>query len=214
MAKPPSLIGGTNLQMNREPRCKICTSPLVRDRVDRLAAAGFGGSAIADEIMGLDPKLPKKRDSLRKSIERHVSKHLKIKDAAVRRILERRAEEQGILIDQVEGQMVSGKAFLDMMIGRGQEQLSDPNSRVYNKDVLEAIRLQEDFERESFALQLEVIERQVRCISQALKEIVSERMGQIIDEYMFEQVAERARYLFGAEAKEQLAIEEGQVVDG
>lgn len=181
------LIKGRSLGLVREPRCKICKSQLL-NRVNRLAAAGFGGTSIADEIMGQDPTLSTNRDALRKCIERHINLHLKIKDAAIRQVLENRAREAGVVLEEYKGQFINDGAFLDLMVRQGLEQITDPNARIHYKDALEAVRIKKDIEQANFAAQLETMERQVYAISQAIKDVVPE-------EY-YEQVVERARLLF------------------
>lgn len=181
----------TDIGLPYESRCLICTSP-IKDRVNRLAAAGFGHSDIADEVIGLDPKLSKNRSTLRKNIERHVNRHLKLKEAAIRQILENRAKEEGILLNEFKGQFTSDQGLLDLMVAKGQDQITDPNSKIAYRDVLEAIRIKKEMDMNSFSIQSEIMNRQISSIAQAVKELVPPDL--------YPRVIERARNIF--EAKE------------
>ena len=170
-----------------EPRCHICNSPL-RDRVDRLGAAGYGAKAIAEEIMGLDPVLSTKLETLRKNVDRHINNHLRIKQRAIRRILENRAKQQGILMENIETVFVDDKGLLDILIKQATEQVSEPDSRVYIKDALEAIKIKKEMESSEFSEQIRVMEKQLYAITQAIKDVVP-------TDY-FQQITLRARQLF------------------
>jgi len=186
----------------KEPRCKICNSVL-RDRIDRLSAGGFGATAIADEIIGADPALSTNRETLRKNIERHVKEHLKIREKAIRRILENRAKESGILLENVEGQYTDDKSLLDILVRQATEQSTDPNFRVHMKDALEAIKIKKDMESSEFSEQIRVMEKQVWAITQAIKDIVPIEF--------FPEVTKRARELFEGEIIELPHLKEAEV---
>ena len=171
----------------REPRCKICQSP-VRDRIERLAAAGYGATSIAEEIMGIDPKLSTNLDTLRKNIDRHVNSHLRIREKAIRRILENRAKQQGILMENVETAFIDDKSLLDILVRQATEQAGDSNFRVHMKDALEAIKIKKDIESSEFSEQIKVMEKQLWAISQAVKDVIPEEL--------YARLTSRARQLF------------------
>jgi len=171
----------------KEPRCKICTSP-IRDRIDRLAAAGFGGTAIAEEIIGIDPNLSSTIDTLRKNIDRHAKSHLRIREKAIRNILENRAKQQGILMENIDGAFIDDKGLLDILVRQATEQSVDPNFTVNMKDALEAIKIKKDMESSEFSEQIRVMEKQVYSITRAIKDIVPSDM--------FGRITARARQIF------------------
>ena len=177
-----------NLPVANEPRCNICKSPR-RSTVDRLLASGYGYTAIAEDILQSDPEFEDKPlDTIRKNVERHAKRHVNVKERAIREILERRAVEAGVLVEEVAGSFTTGEALIDLMVQRATDQISDPDQKIRFTDALEAVRLAKEFEKSTYAEQLEVMQRQVWAISQAVKEIVPEKLHP--------QVAERAKEIF------------------
>jgi hypothetical protein len=177
-----------NLPVANEPRCNICKSSR-RQTVDRLIASGYGYMAIAEDILLNDAEFKGKNiDALRKNVERHAKRHVQVKDRAMRQIIERRAVEAGILVDEVDGAITTGEALLDLMVKRATEMIADPDQRVKFADALEAVRLAKEFEKSTYAEQLEVMQRQVWAISQAVKELV--------DPALHTPIAERAKEIF------------------
>jgi hypothetical protein len=161
------------LPVKTEPRCKICQSS-VRPHVDRLIAAQFPYRAIAEQIQGTDPKLGKTLSALAKNVERHAKKHVNVRDRAVRSIIEQRAMEQGILLDSATTNLTTSRALVDVMIHRGLEQATDPDTRIKYQDVLEAVKLQQEMEQSTYVAELEDKQKQLWAISQAVKQIVPE----------------------------------------
>lgn len=177
-----------NLPFKTEARCNICQSKS-RAKVDKLLAAQFSWISIAEElIMSDDDFKGKKLDTVRRNVERHSKLHIDIKNKAIRRIVEKRAEEQGMLLDSVEGKITSGRALLDLLISQATQQLSDPSARVKYADAIEAVKLLEDVQKAEFQSQLEVLQRQVWAVSTAVKEKVPEPL--------LPGIVERAHQLF------------------
>lgn len=157
-----------------EPKCNICQSSS-RAKVDRLVAAQFTYKSIAQELIDSDAEFSKKElDTVRKNVERHAKRHVDIRSRAVRAIVERRAKEQGILLDHAEGQITNGRALLDLIVGRATEQLAgNPDAKVRYQDALEAVKQLEDVQRGEYQAQLELLQRQVMAISTALKNVLT-----------------------------------------
>lgn len=176
MAKNPNLAA-INAASNTktEPRCNICKSA-ARTKVDRLLAAQFSYTAVAEELIETHPDFQGKNlDTVRKNVERHSKSHLDVKSRAVREIVERRAKEQGILLDSATGQITSGRALLDLVVNRATEQIStNPDARVKYADALEAVKMLEDVQKQEYMAELDRLTRQVHAISQAVKELVPE----------------------------------------
>jgi hypothetical protein len=179
-----------------ENRCNICKSAS-RARIDRLIAAGMGDKELATELLALEPEFKgKKLDTVRKNVERHRKNHINIKDRAVRKILEKRALDQGMLIDEVEGSIVTYRGMLDLAIQRAVEQFSDPNAKIRFADAIDAAKLLEEIERSTFAEQVEIMQRQVQAISLAVKEELGE------DEDRLRRIGQRAKEYFDNPAME------------
>jgi|SRR5581483_3774866 len=161
-----------NLPVRSEPRCNICKSAN-RSRVDKLLAAGFSYISVAEELQVLDDEFKHKElDTIRKNVERHAKRHVNIKDRAVREIIERRALEQGIILDEATGQIATGRALLDLVVAKGTEQLTDPDMRVKVADAIEAVKMLEDVQKSEYLAQVEAMQKQVFCISRAVQELV------------------------------------------
>lgn len=157
------------LPLKSEPRCNICKSQS-RSKVDKLLAAQFSNTSVAEELIMTDPDFKgKELDTVRRNVERHGKNHIDIQNRAIRRMVEQRAREQGILLDSVEGKITSGRALLDTLIAQAQTQLANPDARVRYADAIEAVKLLEDVQKAEYQSQLEVMQRQVYAISQAVK---------------------------------------------
>jgi DNA repair exonuclease SbcCD ATPase subunit len=201
--KQPITPDLSSLPMKTEVRCNVCNSPM-RNKVDKLVAAQFSYTSIAEELVESDPAFKgKELDTVRKNVERHAKRHLDIRNKAIRQIVEQRAREQGMLLDQVEGKIVSGRALLDLIVNRGTEQLTDnPDFKVKMQDALEAVKMLEDVQKAEFQAQLETMQRQVWAISEALKTIAGNytRNNQVIDPSFIPSVVNEAHRLFEMEA--------------
>lgn len=160
-----------NLPVKFEPRCKICKSDF-RPIIDRLLVSGNSYSMIAEQFRGKDVQLTGSIDAIRKSIERHRKKHLSVRDAAVRGILEERARESGVLVETVRQQLVSAEAMLELAVKQGTDQLSHPDAKIKYQDAIRAAELLRDSKYEEMAQQLEISMRQVQAITQAIQEKV------------------------------------------
>jgi hypothetical protein len=159
-----------SLPFRSEPRCNICNSSS-REKVDKLLAAQFSYTAIAEELVIADEGFRGKEvDTVRKNVERHSKRHVDIKSRAIRKIIEDRAKEQGILVDEHEGQMTTARGLLDLMISRATTQLSEnPDAKVRYADAIEAAKMLEDVARTEYQSRLEQVEKQMWAVSQALK---------------------------------------------
>ena len=174
MAKRNQLTTGvTEASIVRsELRCLVCNSP-ARVKVDKLLVAGFSNTSVAQELMESDENFAEKElDTVRKNIERHSKSHLDIRNRAVREIVDRRAREQGILVDSAIGQITSGRALLDLLIAKATEQAGNPASKVHYRDAIEAVKMLEDVQKQEYMYQLEELQKQVWAISQAVLEKV------------------------------------------
>lgn len=201
--KQPIAADLSSLPMKTEVRCNVCNCAS-RNKVDKLVAAQFSYTSIAEELVESDPDFKgKELDTVRKNVERHAKRHLDIRSKAIRQIVEQRAREQGMLLDSVEGKITSGRALLDLIINRGSEQLTDnPDFKVKMADAIEAVKMLEDVQKAEFQAQLETMQRQVWAISEALKKIAGNysKNHQVIDAMFIPAVVNEAHRLFEMEA--------------
>jgi hypothetical protein len=193
----PATMAVVNAQTKGEPRCNICNSPS-RKHVDKLLAAGFSPTSIAEELQLLDEDFRIKQfDTVRKNVERHAKRHVNVKDRAVREIIEARARESGILVETATGTITTGRALLDILVQKATEQAGNPDSRVKYADAIEAVKMLEDLQRSEYIHELEVLQRQVWAISQAVKDLVPEEQ--------FPALAARAEEYFNSQTTAELA---------
>ena len=100
-----------NLPVITEPRCNVCKSEF-RPLIDRMIVGPYSYAAIARQFHAKDIHLAGKIDSVRKSIERHAKNHVSVRDAAIREVIEQRAMEAGMLVeDEKTGLMVDEEAL-------------------------------------------------------------------------------------------------------
>ncbi len=166
---------GEAVPAKTEPRCLICQSAH-RATVDKLLAMQFSNTSVAEELQLLDPDFKDKElDTVRRNVERHGKNHLDLRNRAIRRMVEQRAKEQGILLDHVEGKITSGRALLDLLVANATEAAAS-GKPVRFADAIEAVKLLEETQKAEFQTQLEVMQRQVWAISQAVKAKVPETM--------------------------------------
>lgn len=158
-----------------EPRCNICKSSM-RSLIDQLIVSGYSPMAIARQVHGTE--LKGSIDAIRKSVERHSDRHLNVREEALKRIIDNRAKERGILIDATEERLVTSEAVLDMIVSKGLEQIVDPAARVKYQDILKAVELQKSYESDSVAQQLDILQRQMWAIREAVKKVCPPELWQ------------------------------------
>lgn len=162
-----------------EPRCNVCKSEF-RPVIDRMIVGPYSYATIARQFMGKDDNLQGKFDAVRKSIERHAKNHVNVRSQAVREIIERRAIEQGLLVDQEATNLATIEGMLELYIQRGYELLGEEGATVRHQDILQAAQQLEEMRRNSVGEQIDVMKRQVQAISQAVREIVPEHLQPLL----------------------------------
>jgi predicted DCC family thiol-disulfide oxidoreductase YuxK len=161
-----------SLPVISEPRCRICRSEF-RPLIDRMIAGPYSYAAIARQFKDKDAELSgSNHEALRKSIERHAKQHVTVRDQAVREIIEQRAIERGILVDEQKNMLLTSEALLELYVQKGFEQITKDGTWVRHQDVLEAVKMVEEMRRDTTAEQVEALKKQVQVISLAVREIV------------------------------------------
>lgn len=182
-----------NLPQISEPRCNVCKSEF-RSLIDRMIAGPYSYTAIARQFIGKDDNFSgdvrNKRDldRIRKSVERHAKNHVTMRNQAVREIIEQRAMEHGMLVEEEKIQFLTTEGLLDLYIQKGYEEITDSDGFVRHQDILEALKMKEEMRRDTVNEQLDVMKRQVTAIAQAVNELVPSEIHPLL--------AERARQLF------------------
>lgn len=164
-----------NLPIVTEPRCNVCKSDF-RPIIDRMIAGPYSYSAIARQFRGKDKFLSGNHEAVRKSIERHAKSHVTIRDQAIREIVEARAAEHGMLVDDLKNTYLTSEALLELYMQKGFEQVTKEDVWVRHQDILEAVKMLEEMRRDTVSEEIETMKKQVWAISQAIREIVSPDM--------------------------------------
>lgn len=166
-----------SLPVISEPRCNVCKSEF-RQIIDRMIAGPYSYVAIARQFIGKDEHfrgdIRNKRDldRVRKSVERHAKSHVTVRDQAIREIIEQRAAEAGMLVDDQKQQYLTTEALLELYISKGYEQITKDGTWVRHQDILEAVKMVEEMRRDTVNEQIDVLKRQVAAISQAVRELI------------------------------------------
>lgn len=138
------------------PQCKVCQSPN-RPYIDRLLTLGIPASQIADQYSAIDGI-----SYSRKSMANHKNKHLTLRDAAIRRIVEKRAEEAGIDVEQTAETLLTSRSILEAMVHRGYESFISGETKVRPEDLMAALKQLQDEESEYYQVQLELLDKRYR----------------------------------------------------
>jgi hypothetical protein len=193
------VVDGIVFSYRGEARCRVCSagepgSALphgqdVRARVDRLLVAGATYAGVVEAIAPLVEEWPEERVPHYASIRRHQRRHLGADQAAIRAIMERRAEQAGLRIALGRGQIVTRAAVLEVVRQRGLDALVDgaivPNVR----ETLEAADVLDRLERQGGErLLVEELEREVGVLVDAVRGRLSAEEWQSLVEEVEEQL--------------------------
>jgi hypothetical protein len=176
-----------------QTRCHICNSAF-RHEVDRMLVQGYPHNLIAEELIARDVDFfGRKLQTVRRNVDRHASNHLEVREKAKRRLLEKRAKEEGILIDDLEHAYIAGEAVLEAIVAKGWDQLQKDDRGIRMDTVVEAVKMLTDLKRSNYQLELERMTKQVWAISAALRE--AQRVFELPGNF-YSWIGERATYLF------------------
>lgn len=166
-----SLIPGAAMEIV-EPKCKVCMSPHRREIDMLLATGGWSDTAIANHFNNFlgDGFFSKH------SIGRHKKRHLSVRDAAVRNIIEARARQFGVDVEEVEGSILTKAAVLDTIIATGIDSLHRGDTVVEARDVLAAVATLDKFESEWKETAIDELLAEFKLFMEAVKSHVPEEL--------------------------------------
>ena len=129
-----------------EPRCRICRNDGMRQKVNDLLSGGASYAMILRTLEQDNAKLDKRDRVTVDSIRNHCGRHFPVQNAAkatYRRILERRAQENGIDFVKGVATAITPMAFYETVMVKGYETLVDSGTNVdVNTGMIAASRLQ------------------------------------------------------------------------
>jgi hypothetical protein len=90
---------------------------------------------------------PKNRVPSITSIKNHANRHLPVKDAAVRKLLEKRAAEHQMDVENGAESILTGIGMLDVIAQKGFSAILEGKNEPTVKETLEAIKLVDTFDK-------------------------------------------------------------------
>ncbi|MEV8221572.1 hypothetical protein AB0P16_03790 [Dietzia maris] len=167
-----------------EPRCRVCRDNERREKVNSLLAQGLGFAAIARTVTG--EKEPISVDSVRRHADRHFPvQH--VAGATYREILERRAREQQLHLDDGVRIALTPLAYFEAVMQRAFENLVGNTAEVTIQAGLSAAaHLQEAAASSVDGMEIARVMVQMDNVINAVREIVPQDMWHLIAERLKE----------------------------
>lgn len=171
--------GRLQVQVNR--RCRICRDDDVRKLINTLHGYALTTRSIMDivESSGLNNGRSKKDLITYDVVWRHTKKHFDLDTPAreiYREILARRAAEDGKDIDTAVGSAVNALSFLETMMVRGYQDLTDEGTRVpYSDGVKAAVKLHELTRADAGVQEIAEVMRKMNFVISAVMNAVPEQ---------------------------------------
>lgn len=170
------------------PRCKVCQSTYRRE-IDMLLVSGWAQTDVAkhfNQIIG-------EEFFSKMNISRHARFHLDARDAAVRRIIEKRAIQQLGDIDEIEGMITTKMGAVEVLIQRAMEQMNAGVMELKGGDMLDAIKLLDTMESEWKETALDELTNEFKAFAAIVKEEVGEERFKAIFERWENQMEHKER---------------------
>ena len=168
-----------------EPRCRVCRNRVMQKKVNDMLATGASYAMIL-RALGEDNATLDKRDRVTiDSIRNHTVRHFPVQNVAkatYRRILERRAQENGVDFVKGVATAITPMALLETVMVKGYETLVDPDTKVDVKTgMIAACRLQALIDSRVGQPDMAHIMVQMNHIIEAVKSTVPREMwGEIV----------------------------------
>jgi hypothetical protein len=133
-------------QFPLEPRCRVCRNDRLRTKVNDMLATGVSYAMILRALQKDNDQLDVPDRVTIDSIRNHTARHFPVQNVAkatYRRILERRAQENGVDFVKGVATAITPMAFYETVIVRGYETLVDSDTTVdVSTGMIAAARLQ------------------------------------------------------------------------
>jgi hypothetical protein len=174
---PPAAMGSFQIV---EPRCRVCQHAQRRE-IDMMLALGWSRAEVRRYWNRIIEAETGEKDYFKKSsVENHANNHLSAHDAAVRRILERRAELEGIDVDAVEGFILTKTGVAESLIHKGLASLHEGTTIVEPDQILKAVDTLIKLEEKRSVVAEEVMLREIRAFMAAVKKNVPDELWDTI----------------------------------
>lgn len=150
-----------------EPRCSICKSQY-RRAIDQMLVSGFSLANIAEHFERLGDTFT------RQALGRHKNKHLTLHSAAIRRIVEKRAEDIVDSVDEHTEFLASKRAILEVGLQKGFENIMSGSAHIAPQDLLNIMEKLERMEAEEHSHAIDEMMRDFKAFADAVKMLVDE----------------------------------------
>lgn len=171
--------GKLQIQSNR--RCRICRDDDVRKLINTLHSYGLTTRSVMDvvESTGLNNGRSNRDQINYDVVWRHLRKHFDLDSPArevYREILARRSSEEGKDADTAVGSAVNALSYLETMMVRGYQDLTDEGTRIpYSEGARAAIKLHELTRADSGVQEIAEIMRKMNYVISAVMTAVPEQ---------------------------------------
>jgi hypothetical protein len=167
-----------------EPRCRVCRNDEVRPKVNDLLAVGTSYAMILRAIEDDNTKLDKRDRVTIDSVRNHCGRHFPVQNVAqatYRRILERRAQENGVDFVNAVATAITPMAFYETVMAKGYATLVDPDTQVgVGTGMIAAGRLQALIESRANGTNVAQLIAQLDRIIRAIHDSVPEELWEEI----------------------------------
>jgi len=167
-------------QLPLEPRCRVCRNDALRAKVNGLLAVGASYAMILRAIADDNTRLDKRDRITIDSIRNHTARHFPVQNVAqatYRRILERRAQENGVDFVNAVATAITPMAFYETVMVKGYATLVDPDTHVdVNTGMIAAGRLQALIESRASGTCMAEMMAQLDRIIRAIHDSVPEEL--------------------------------------
>lgn len=169
------------LQVQNNRRCRICRDDDVRKLINTLHGYGLTTRSIMDIVdsTGLNTQRSNRDQINYDVVWRHTRKHFDVDVPAreiYREILARRAAEEGKDIDRAVGSAVNALSYLETMMVRGYQDLTDEATRIpYTDGVKAAVKLHELTRADSGVQEIAEVMRKMNYVISAVMTAVPEQ---------------------------------------
>jgi hypothetical protein len=171
-------------QLPLEPRCRVCRNDALRPKVNGLLAVGVSYAMILRAIADDNTQLDKPDRVTIDSIRNHTARHFPVQNVAqatYRRILEHRANENGVDFANAVATAITPMAFYETVMARGYATLVDPDTQVdVSTAMIAAGRLQALIESRARGTSVVELIAQLDRIIRAIHDSVPEELWEEI----------------------------------
>ena len=167
-------------QFPLEPRCRVCRNDQLRTKVNDMLATGVSYAMILRALQKDNDQLDIPDRVTIDSIRNHTARHFPVQNVAkatYRRILERRAQENGVDFVKGVATAITPMAFYETVMVKGYETLVDSGTKVdVSTGMIAAARLQALIESRAGGTRIADLRVQMGRIIDAIHSTVPEEL--------------------------------------